>query len=154
QSPPDIKVEDSVEVCFSGCADRDFEFADARVGIKNVEMALLRSYDVVQTIKIGQVAAVTLYAGDVASNRFHGPVEFFLTTAGYEDIRTFSHEQFGGCQTYAGCTASDNDNLSVQLFHIWEYLFSVACPAIGSIFQATSGRCTKTIRRITGQMYY
>ena len=83
------------------------KFAEACVGENDIEAPLLPD-SFVETIQIGQFGNISLDAGDIAADRLHGLVEFFLATAGNKDVGAFLNEELGGGQTDSrGATGDD-----------------------------------------------
>src|SRR5260221_14731479 len=67
----------------------------ARPALANDIDSSVRLDGLVETIKIGQFANVSLNAGNIAADCLHRLIEFLLTTARDEDVSTFSDEELG-----------------------------------------------------------
>src|SRR6202021_1640112 len=61
----------------------------------NIESSL-RVNGPADAVEGGQSGNVSLNTSDVAADRLHGRFELFLTTAGDEDVGTFSYEELCG----------------------------------------------------------
>ncbi len=115
ERPLHIDVEDFVEILF-----RDFlqgsDFNYAGVGENDVDSPL--SLDgFVETIKVGQFGNVSLNARNVAADRLHGLIEFFLATARDEDIGALPDEELCRSQPYPRRAAGDDCYFPLQLAH-------------------------------------
>src|SRR5258708_30143028 len=88
------------------------KFASTGVGENNIDLPLRLSDGLVKTIKVSQFGNVSLHARDVAPDRLHGIVEFFLPTARDEDIGTLFDEELCRGQPNPFCAASDDGDLT------------------------------------------
>ena len=82
------------------------------VGKENVEATLLAFNGGIDTVEVGKVGDVTANASNVASNQFHGSVEFGLTATCDEDIRALGHKPFGGGESDTAAAAGDQGDFS------------------------------------------
>ena len=69
-----IDIERLVETFFGDGADRNAKVADTCAGIQDVDMALLGSYRVIETIEIGEFPGIALNAGYVLADSLDGLV--------------------------------------------------------------------------------
>src|SRR6202034_2383063 len=90
------------------------KFSDACIGENDINSTLGRD-GFVETIKVGQFGNVSLNASNIAANRFHGLVEFRLTTACDEDVSALFYEDLSGRQSYPGRASSNHCYFSLQL---------------------------------------
>jgi hypothetical protein len=76
---------------------RDFaerrKFRDTGIGEDDVKLSFCFD-DLIKTVKVGQFGNVSLNASNVATDCFHGLVEFLLTTARDEDVGTLLTKSF------------------------------------------------------------
>src|SRR6266481_4775368 len=90
------------------------KFSNASVGEHDIDSPF-RLDGLVETIKVGQFGNVSLNASHVVTYRFHGLVEFPLTTAGDEHVGTLFYEELCRGQSYPRGAASDDCHFSLQL---------------------------------------
>jgi len=83
------------------------EATASSVGNENVEATLLAFNGGIDTVEVCKVGDVTADASNVASNEFHGSVEFGLTAASDEDIRAFGNKPFGCGEPDTAAAAGD-----------------------------------------------
>src|SRR4029077_1557782 len=99
-------MEGFVEMLLGNLTKRR-EAAASGVGKENVEATLLAFNGGIDTVKVCKIGDVTADASNVVSNEFHGSVEFGLTAASDEDIRTFGHKPFGCGESDSAAAAGD-----------------------------------------------
>src|SRR5882724_8511093 len=99
-----------------GDGSKGNKFADAGVGKNNIEAAFYLRDCLVETIKVGQQRNVSLNSRHVRADCLHGIVEFLLTTARDEDIRTLFDENLCRSKSNPFCTASDDGGLAFEPF--------------------------------------
>src|SRR5271154_2038777 len=92
------------------------KFANASVSKNNIESPLHLGNGFVKTIKVCKFGDVTLNARDIAANGLHGLVEFFLTAARDEDIRTLIDEKFCRSEPNSFCASRDDSYLAFEFF--------------------------------------
>src|SRR6267143_644866 len=92
------------------------KFANAGVGENNIDSSLHLSDGLVKTIKVGQFGNVPLNARNVAADCLHGLVEFLLSAARDEDIRTLFDKKLCRSQPNPFCAAGDDSDLTFELF--------------------------------------
>src|ERR1700730_6620709 len=90
------------------------KFSDAGVGENDIDSPL-RLDGLIKTVKVGQFGNVSLNASNVATDCFHGLVEFLLTTARDEDVGTLFHEELCCSQPYPCCATGNHCHFSLQL---------------------------------------
>ena len=105
--PFDVAVESFVKVLFRNSAERR-KAPSPRIGDEDINVPFLLFHLPIQTIKIGQVGDVALYAGDVAPDFCDGLIQFFLAAAGNENIGAFRDKSFCRCKADAAGAAGDD----------------------------------------------
>src|SRR3982074_3213175 len=90
------------------------KFTNAGVGENNIDSLLHLTDCLVETIQVGQFWEVSLKSRQVAADRRHGLVEFFLATARDEDVCHASNEDQRFSQPYHLGAARDDCNFSLQ----------------------------------------
>jgi len=100
------------------CSDgpKGDKFTHAGVGKNNIDSPLHLGNDLVKTIKVGEVGNVALNSRNVGADFLDGVVEFLLTAARDEDIRTLLDEEFCRSQPNSFCPAGDDGGLAFELF--------------------------------------
>src|SRR5258708_7081755 len=92
------------------------KFADASVGENNIDSAFHLGNSLVKTIKVGEFGTVALNARNTAADCLHGLVEFVLSAARNEDIRTLFDKELRRGESNPFCPAGDDGNFTFQLF--------------------------------------
>src|SRR6266446_258071 len=92
------------------------KFANAGVSENNIDSPLHLSDGLVKTIKVRQLGNVSLNSRNVGADRLHGLVEFLLSAARDEDIRTLFDEKFCSGQPNPFCPAGNDGGLAFELF--------------------------------------
>jgi len=113
-----VEVEGVVEVLLGDL----FEFggfAATGTGEEDVDLALLTFDGLVETVEVGQVGGIALYAGDVSANELHGLIELVLAASGDEDVGAFFDEELGCCERHARGRCGDDCHFSFELAHIF-----------------------------------
>src|SRR4029077_2692146 len=90
------------------------KFADAGIGEKDIDSALLLSDGFVKTIKVSQFGNVSLNPRNVGADCFHGLVEFLLPPARDEDIRTLLGEKLCRRQSNPFRAAGDDSDFPFE----------------------------------------
>src|SRR6266481_865995 len=115
QRSPHIDVEQLVEMLL-GHGPKGKKFANASVGENNIDSAFHLRNGLVKTIKVGEFGNVALNARHIAPDCLHSLVEFLLPSARNKDIGTLFDEEFCGSQPNPFCPASDDSDLTFELF--------------------------------------
>src|ERR1700678_1662032 len=90
------------------------KFSDASVGENDIDSSP-RLDGFIKTIKVGQFRNVSLDTSNAAADRFHGFVEFLLTTACDEYVGPFLDEELCRSQPYSGRATSNHCYFPMQL---------------------------------------
>ncbi len=117
ESAFDVGAERLIVVLFGDRSERHVEFAVARAGEEDVDLALFGLDGLEEAVKFGQIAGVSLNAGDVAADEFYRFVELILAASGDEDVSPFFNKELccGECHSRGGC--SDNGDFCFELAH-------------------------------------
>src|SRR5580700_3915505 len=110
-----VDIEQLVEMFFGDVGEGD-EFANAGVGEDNIDASLHFSDSLVEMIKIGHLGNVAPNAGRIGTDCLNGLVELLLAAPRDENISAFIDEQFCRCQPNPFCSASDDGDLTFELF--------------------------------------
>src|SRR5258708_39572163 len=101
------------------------KFADASVGENNIDSAFHLGNSLVKTIKVGEFGNVALNARNIAADCLHGLVEFVLSAARDEDIRTLFDKKLRRGESNPFCAAGNDGGLACEPFrHRFSPLFA------------------------------
>src|SRR5258708_33497015 len=95
------------------------KFGNDGVGENDIDPPLHFRDDLVKTIKVGEFGNVALNARNIAPDRLHGLVEFFLAAARDEDIGALFDEKLSRSQPNSFCAAGDNGGSVIKLFYLF-----------------------------------
>src|SRR5712672_2582448 len=99
-----------------GDGSKGNKFGSAGVGENNIDSPLHLSDRLVKTIKISQLASVSLNSINVGTDCLRGLVKFLRATARDEDIGALFDEKLRRSKSNPFCPAGDDSDLAFELF--------------------------------------
>src|SRR5580698_6946279 len=102
------------------------KFSYAGIGEDDIDFSFGRN-DLVETIKVSQLANVSPNPNNVAADFFHSLVEFFLTSTCNENVGALIYEELCSSQSDPRCATRNHCYFSLKLLISGHRLSSLCC---------------------------
>ena len=112
----DVRAERLVEMLLGDGSQRS-EFAAAGIGEDNINAACFLLNRRIQPVEIRKVRHVALNSGNVLADQLDRFIEFVLTAAGDEDLRSLGNKALGGGEADAAVASGYDRYFSFELAH-------------------------------------